>query len=47
MINYGLGQAMVRAAVEATASTPAERWAAMLWILSGPTIPADLASCRG
>jgi hypothetical protein len=42
VINYGLGQAMVRAAIEATGSTPATRWAAMWWILSGPTIPADL-----
>jgi hypothetical protein len=43
VINYGLGQAMVRAAVEATGSTPAARWGAMWWILSGPTVPADLA----
>jgi hypothetical protein len=42
VINYGLGQAMVRAAIEGTGSTPAARWAAMSWILSGPTIPADL-----
>jgi hypothetical protein len=42
VINYGLGQAMVRAAIEATGSTPAARWAAMWWILSGPTIPSDL-----
>jgi hypothetical protein len=42
VINYGLGQAMVRAAVEAAGSTPAARWAAMWWILSGPTIPENL-----
>ena len=42
VINYGLGQAIVRAAVEASASTPAARWSAMWWILSGPTIPLDL-----
>jgi hypothetical protein len=42
VINYGLGQAMVRAAIEATGSTTEARWAAMWWILSGPTIPADL-----
>ena len=47
VINYGLGQAMVRAAVEAAATTPAERWQAMLWILSGPTIPADLGVASG
>ena len=28
--------------VEASASTPAARWSAMWWILSGPTIPLDL-----
>ena len=42
VINYGLGQAMVRAAIESAAPTPAARWAAMWWILSGPTIPLDL-----
>jgi hypothetical protein len=42
VINYGLGQAMVRAAIEGAGSTPAARWAAMWWILSGPTIPLDL-----
>jgi hypothetical protein len=47
VINYGLGQAMVRAAIEATGSTPAARWAAMWWILSGPTIPADLGVPAG
>jgi hypothetical protein len=43
VINYGLGQAMVRAAIESTGATPAARWSAMWWILSGPTVPADLA----
>jgi hypothetical protein len=47
VINYGLGQAMVRAAIEGTASTPAGRWAAMWWILSGPTIPLDLGVPAG
>jgi len=47
VINYGLGQAMVRAAIEATGSTPAARWAAMWWILSGPTIPENLAVPAG
>jgi hypothetical protein len=47
VINYGLGQAMVRAAIEGSGSTPAGRWAAMWWILSGPTIPADLGVPAG
>jgi hypothetical protein len=47
VINYGLGQAMVRAAIEATGSTPEVRWAAMWWILTGPTIPADLGVPAG
>ena len=37
VINYGLGEEMVRAAVEADGRRPAERWAAMRRILSGPT----------
>ena len=37
----------ITAAVEAMATTPAERWQAMLWILSGPTIPADLGVASG
>jgi hypothetical protein len=47
VINYGLGQSMVRAAIEASGSTPAARWAAMWWILSGPTIPENLAVPAG
>jgi hypothetical protein len=47
VINYGLGQAMVRAAIEGSATTPAARWAAMWWILSGPTIPLDLGVPAG
>jgi hypothetical protein len=47
VINYGLGQMMVRAAIEATGTTPAARWAAMWWILSGPTIPENLAVPAG
>jgi len=42
VINYGLGQDMVRAAVEAAGSTPAARWARMKDILSAPTLPEDL-----
>jgi hypothetical protein len=43
VINYGLGQDMVRAYVEAAGETPAERWAAMERVISEPTLPADLA----
>ncbi len=42
VINYGLGQDMVRAAVEAAGATPDARWARMKDILSAPTLPADL-----
>ena len=42
VINYGLGQDMVRAHVEAAGATQAERWAAMTRILSEPTLPSDL-----
>jgi len=47
VINYGLGQALVRAAIESTGSTPEAHWAAMWWILSGPTIPSDLGATAG
>jgi hypothetical protein len=47
VINYGLGQALVRAAVESTGSSPEAHWAAMWWILSGPTIPSDLGATAG
>ena len=46
VINYGLGQDLVRAHVEAAGSDPAARWAAMERILSEPTVPADLAAGR-
>ena len=42
VINYGLGQDLVRAHVDAAGKTPAARWAAMERILSEPTVPADL-----
>jgi hypothetical protein len=42
VINYGLGQDMVRAYVEGAGADPAARWAAMAKILSEPTLPADL-----
>ena len=47
VINYGLGQTMVRNAVEGVGTTPAARWAAMWWILTGPTIPLDLNATAG
>lgn len=42
VINYGLGQDMVRAHVEAAGSDAATRWREMERILSEPTTPADL-----
>jgi hypothetical protein len=42
VINYGLGEEMVKAAVEAHGRRPAERWRGMRHILSSPLQPADL-----
>ena len=42
VINYGLGQDMVRAHIEAAGATPEARWAAMERLLSEPTLPSDL-----
>jgi hypothetical protein len=42
VINYGLGQDMVRADVEAAGATPAARWKRMEQLLSEPTLPSDL-----
>ena len=42
VINYGLGQDLVRRHVESAGDDPAARWAAMERILSQPTVPADL-----
>ena len=42
VINYGLGQDMVRAYVEAAGPDPKARWARMEQILSEPTLPSDL-----
>ena len=42
VINYGLGQDLVRAHVDAAGETAEARWAAMERILSEPTVPADL-----
>ena len=42
VINYGLGQDMVRTYVEAAGSEPKAKWARMEKILSEPTLPSDL-----
>lgn len=42
VINYGLGQDMVRGYVEAAGPSPKDRWAAMERVISEPTLPADL-----
>jgi hypothetical protein len=42
VINYGLGQEMVRAYVEAAGPDPKARWAAMERVVSEPTLPSDL-----
>ncbi len=42
VINYGLGQDMVRAYVDAAGADPKARWARMEKILSEPTLPSDL-----
>jgi hypothetical protein len=44
VINYGLGQEMVRAHIEAAGDDPEARWAKMTRILSEPTLPSDLAT---
>lgn len=41
VINYGLGEQMVEADIEAH-STPAERWKRFVEIISEPTLPSDL-----
>lgn len=42
VINYGLGQDMVRADVEAAGPSPQARWKRMEAIISEPTLPSDL-----
>ncbi|QDM40317.1 hypothetical protein C0V74_04060 [Altererythrobacter sp. TH136] len=42
IINYGLGQDMVRAHVEAAGATQEAKWRRMEQILSEPTLPEDL-----
>jgi len=44
VINYGLGEDMVRAYIESMGPDPARRWTAMARILSEPTLPGDLAA---
>ena len=46
VINYGLGQDMVRADVEAAGNSPEARWARMEQLLSEPTLPRDLKAGR-
>ncbi|MFL6733729.1 MAG: hypothetical protein ACJ8EY_03430 [Sphingomicrobium sp.] len=46
IINYGLGQDMVRADVEAAGADPKARWARMETLLSEPTLPSDLKGSR-
>ena len=42
VINYGLGQDMVRAYVEAVGPSPEARWKRMEQVISEPTLPSDL-----
>ncbi|PXW78114.1 hypothetical protein C7451_103222 [Blastomonas natatoria] len=42
VINYGLGQDMVQAHVEAAGADATARWAAMERVISEPTLPVDL-----
>jgi hypothetical protein len=42
VINYGLGEDMVRAYVEAAGPDPARRWKVMEEVISEPTLPGDL-----
>jgi hypothetical protein len=43
VINYGLGQEVARAHVEAAGADQAARWREMVRVLSEPTLPRDLA----
>ena len=43
VINYGLGQDMVRTYVEAAGADPKAKWARMEKLLGEPTLPSDLA----
>jgi hypothetical protein len=44
VINYGLGEDMVRSYIQSLGAEPARRWAAMAQILSEPTLPGDLVA---
>ena len=44
VINYSLGQDMVRAWIEAQGDAPIWRWKAMERLLSEPMLPLDLTS---
>jgi hypothetical protein len=46
VVNYGLGEALVRAYVEAAGADSEARWAAMERLISEPTLPRDLAVAR-
>ena len=46
VINYGLGQEMVKADVEAAGNDAKARWARMEALLSEPTLPSDLKGGR-
>ncbi len=43
VINYDLGEALVRNYVEREGETPAERWAAFERLMTQPTLPLDLS----
>jgi hypothetical protein len=43
VINYGLGEDMVRSYVESAGADPARRWKRMEEVISEPTLPSDLA----
>jgi hypothetical protein len=43
VINYNLGQDLVRAYVEAAGDTPEARWEVFTALLSSPRLPSSLA----
>ena len=46
VINYNLGQDLVRAHIEAAGDSPEARWAAFTALLSSPSLPSSLAAER-
>lgn len=42
VINYGLGEAMVRRYIESNGANEAERWRRMQWLISEAVLPSDL-----